>query len=396
MTGEAKTYLANATQGAAKEAKDGHPSKPYTQDTVWKAPGRLGNPKIVVGEDPRTNTKLLQMLNAMGMGGFGLPPALAQLNENSSIDDIAVMLKEFEDGLKILYANLPLDLPNDDKAPAIEMKTETIKGGDGQDMKVYVYRPKDATGKISCAVYTHGGGMVINPTMNPVHDRWCKSLAEQGMVAVMPDFRNSYTAEKFYHFPAGLNDCCAALKWVVANKDNLGIRNIVLTGESGGGNLALAQALKANREGWVDGISGVYAIVPYISNAYGWSQERQLKELPSLVENHGYFLNSHANAFMGYFYTPNDETYEDPLAWPYYATAEDLKGLPPHVLAMDELDPLRDEGVSLLRRLVAAGVNAKGSVNLGVVHGSSLMRAAVPEYNKDAIRSIAAFAKELN
>jgi acetyl esterase/lipase len=396
MSTSAKTLLANATADAAREAKDGQPKQAYTKKDAYQGPGRLGDPSMTVGTDPRANAKLLAMLNQLGMQGFGLPPALDKVNENSSLDDIAVLIKEFEDGIKMLYGNIPLETPDDKNEVEVEMKEETIKGGDGQDMIVYVYRPKSASGKLPGVVYTHGGGMVLVPTMNPVHDRWCRSLAAQGLVAIMPDFRNAYTAEKYHHFPAGLNDCAAALKWIIANKDSLGIRNIILTGESGGGNLAIAQTLKANKEGWVKDIDGVYAIVPYISNAYGWSEERKLKELPSLEENHGYFLNCHANAFLSHFYTPNDKDAVDPLAWPYHATAEDMKGLPPHVLAMDELDPLRDEGISYARRLAAAGVNAKGHVNLGTIHGASLItRAAIPEFNKDAIRSIAAFAKEL-
>ena len=130
----------------------------------------------------------------------------------------------------MLYNNIPLETPADKNEVEVEMKEETIKGGDGQDMKVYVYRRKGSSGKLPGVVYTHGGGMVLVPTMNPVHDRWCRSLAAQGMVVIMTDFRNAYTAEKYNHFPAGLNDCVAALKWVVANKDSLGIRNIVLTG----------------------------------------------------------------------------------------------------------------------------------------------------------------------
>ena len=396
MSTPAKTLLANATADAAREAKDGQPKQAYTKKDAYKGPGRLGDPSMTVGTDPRANAKLLGMLNQLGMQGFGLPPALNQVSENSSLNEIAVLIKEFEDGIKMLYANIPLETPADKNELEVEMKEETIKGGDGQDMIVYVYRPKNTSGKLPGVVYTHGGGMVLNPTMNPVHDRWCKSLAAQGIVAIMPDFRNAYTAEKFHHFPAGLNDCVAALKWVVAKKDSLGIRNIILTGESGGGNLAIAQTLKAKKDGWVKDIDGVYAIVPYISNAYGWSEERKLKELPSLEENHGYFLNCHANAFLSHFYTPNDKDAVDPLAWPYHATTEDLKGLPPHVLAMDELDPLRDEGISYARRLAAAGVEAKGHVNLGTIHGASLItRAVIPEFNKDAVRSIAAFAKEL-
>lgn len=75
---------------------------------------------------------------------------------------------------------------------------------------------------------------------------------------------------------------------------------------------------------------------------------------------------------------------------------EDLKGLPPHILAMDELDPLRDEGIAYARKLVEAGVSAKGHVNLGVGHGTGMfMRAITPEYWSSAMRDISGFAKSL-
>lgn len=298
----------------------------------------------------------------------------------------------------MLYAGgvLPLDMPEDANEIKVEMRKETIKGGDGQDMLIYIFRPEGQKEDLPGVIYTHGGGMTINPTWNPVHERWCQSIAAQGCVAIMPDFRNAYTKQGYNHFPKGLNDCVAATKWVIENKQNLRMRNVILQGESGGANLAIAQALKANREGWVKDIDGVFGIVPFISGAYGWSEERLLKELPSLVECNGYFLERQATAFLTHMYTPTDEGLTDPLAWPYHATLEDMKGLPPHVLVMDELDMLRDEGISFARRLVKAGVDAKGSVNLGVVHGTSLIfRNHVKEHNKSAIRELTAFAKSL-
>ncbi len=61
--------------------------------------------------------------------------------------------------------------------------------------------------------------------------------------------------------------------------------NIVLQGESGGANLCLATSLAAKHDGNLAAIAGVYAMVPYISGAYGWNESDQLAELPSLVEN---------------------------------------------------------------------------------------------------------------
>jgi acetyl esterase/lipase len=46
---------------------------------------------------------------------------------------------------------------------------------------------------------------------------------------------------------------------------------------------------------------------------------------------------------------------KNPLAWPYWASQEELKGLPPHVISVNELDPLFDEGISYYRKLLHAG-----------------------------------------
>ena len=63
---------------------------------------------------------------------------------------------------------------------------------------------------------------------------------------------------------------------------------------------------------------------------------------------------------MAKVYDPGGENTENPLAWPYHAAAADLTGLPPHVISVNELDPLRDEGLAYWRKLVGAGVSAHG------------------------------------
>lgn len=101
-------------------------------------------------------------------------------------------------------------------------------------------------------------------------------------------------------------------------------------------------------------------------------------------------------AGLAYYYSPEPGQLEDPLAWPYHAAEKDLKGLPPVMLSMDELDPLRDEGMALYRKLVAAGVRATAEVNLGTIHGVALMsRQFLPDVSDKIVRHIVAFAKSL-
>jgi acetyl esterase len=290
--------------------------------------------------------------------------------------------------------NIPLDRPGDSDI-RIDEYTETIKGVDNNDIKLHIYRPTGVTGPLPCLVYIHGGGMVIINTYNPVHNAWRKDLAATGMVCIGVDFRNAWLAGQQYPFPAGLNDCSSAVKWIDAHREELKITKIILEGESGGGNLSLATALKANKEGWIKKIDGVYAVVPYISGAYGWETERQLQELPSLIECDGYVLNTKSMAIMSSFYDSGKDA-ENPLAWPYFAKEGDLRGLPPIVITVDELDPLKDEGMAFYRNLLAAEVKAVGKMNLGLVHGAEMIfRNVIPEINKAVVGDIKLFADSI-
>ena len=177
-----------------------------------------------------------------------------------------------------------------------------------------------------------------------------------------------------------------------ANREDLGISAIVVSGDSGGGNLALATALRAAREGVAHRVDGVYALCPYISNAYA----EPLPELPSLVENDGLLVSVALLGAMAKAYTPDPDDARNPLAWPYHATTADLEGLPPHVISVNELDPLRDEGLAYFRRLLAAGVPARGRTVNGTFHAAeNNYFAAVPDVARSTLADLASFARSL-
>ncbi|KAM3422892.1 hypothetical protein BST61_g374 [Cercospora zeina] len=357
--------------------------------TQYTRPGRLGDPNMKLFQEPRAHPKIVEVFRAFGIDGSQANPYEGISHEE--LCSTAQMAKSHAQTEK-MYEMMPNDLPED--AQEIEIKQETVKftSSDGTERQLFIYRPAEQSGKLPAVIYIHGGGMVILNTANKVHSRWCKSMAVKGVVAIALDFRNAYDNGKHYPFPTGLNDCAAGVQYIYQHRDQLQISNIVLQGESGGANLSLATALKANQEGWIGQIAGVYGAVPYISNGYGWSDSRKVKELPSLYECDGYFLNHEQMVGMGVYYSGADA--ENPLAWPYFATIESCKGLPPHILTMDELDPLRDEGMAYYRKLLAAGVEVHAQVNLGLVHGSSLVfRQLLPEVHNKAIRDIVAFAK---
>ena len=86
----------------------------------------------------------------------------------------------------------------------------------------------------------------------------------------------------------------------------------------------------------------------------------------------------------------------NPLAWPLFATTEDLNGLPPHVISVNELDPLRDEGLLYYKKLLSAGVDASSITINGTVHaGDLIFIKATPKIYKSSLMHVNNFAYSL-
>ena len=84
--------------------------------------------------------------------------------------------------------------------------------------------------------------------------------------------------------------------------------------------------------------------------------------------------------------------FKDPLAWPGFATVDDLRGLPPVRVVVNELDPYRDEGVVFYRKCCEAGINSHCITVLGTPHCGDLNVAVVPDLAIASYRACAAFA----
>lgn len=349
-------------------------------------PGRLGDPDRTLGTDPRTDPRIVTALAPFGMDGHGEPPPLdATAPREAILEFCGAGEAGFTAVFDALYEGLdPID--------GVERSEETITGVDGNDIRLFVHRPADRTDDAPGILHIHGGGMAILSADAVQYHRWRDELAALGAVVVGVEFRNAAGALGPHPFPAGLNDCSSALDWMHDHRADLGIRSIVVSGESGGGNLTIATTLKAKRDGRLDRIDGVYAQCPYISGLYA----SKPPELTSMHENDEYFLGCRMMGVMAASYTVTPEDATNPLAWPYHADLDDLTGLPPHVISVNELDPLRDEGLAYYRKLLAAGVPVAGRTVNGTSHAADVIfRAQLPEVYAASARDLIGFANSL-
>ncbi|MDE0511907.1 MAG: alpha/beta hydrolase fold domain-containing protein [Gammaproteobacteria bacterium] len=350
--------------------------------TTIQLPGRLGDAKMTLLTDPRTDRRIAAVLDGMESFSEDIAIPAGDVSYEEALEYLAAMENSRKPANEALRKTLP-------KWKNVNCHTEVIRGVDGNEIKLFVHTPVGHT-RAPCIYHIHGGAMVVASADHPSFVRIRNDIADLGLVVIGVEFRNGAGELGPYPFPAGLNDCVAGIQWVYANKDQLGIDNLILSGESGGGNLCLATALKAKQEGWLDQIDGVYAMCPYISGRYA----NPPPELPSLIENDGYLLDGKAMSIMVRAYDPTGEHANNPLAWPLAAPVEDLRGLPPHVISLNELDPLRDEGLAYYRKLVEANVEVLGRMAYGTVHACELsFGTAVPDIYSDLLASIANFAR---
>ncbi|MGB8197592.1 MAG: alpha/beta hydrolase fold domain-containing protein [Acidimicrobiales bacterium] len=268
-------------------------------------------------------------------------------------------------------------------------REDIVSSPDGNTIKLQIIRP-DSDETVACVYYIHGGGMASMSSFFGNYRAWGRVIASKGVAVVLVEFRNSVAPSEVPEvapYPAGLNDCVSGLKWVIENAATYGIDpgRVIVSGESGGGNLTLALGLKLKRDGDLGLVKGLYALCPFIAGR--WPDDRY----PSSVENNGIFIDVHNN-LGAVSYGIDAFNAGDPLAWPGFATAEDVAGFPPTVISVNECDPLRDEGIAFYRLLLAAGVLARGRTVLGTCHGAELFPPLCPEITHSTAADIAAFA----
>ena len=231
---------------------------------------------------------------------------------------------------------------------------------DGRSVPVRVYTPSGSGGRpLPGTLYLHGGGFTVGD-LDSEHSSAARVAAEAETVVVSVDYRLAPE----HPFPAGLDDCYAALLWMTANADELGVDpdRLAVRGASAGGGLAAAVALLArDRSG--PALCFQSLAIPELDDRL---------ETPSMVDFVDTPMWNRSRAEQSWQqYLGRPPGGSDVSAYAAPARAVDLSRLPAAYISVCEFDPLRDEGIVYAQRLVQAGVHAELHLYPGTFHGST-------------------------
>jgi acetyl esterase len=204
-------------------------------------------------------------------------------------------------------------------------------------------------------VYFFGGGWVLGSL--EAADAVCRRLANAAACAVVSV---GYRRAPEHPFPAGLEDCYAAIRWVAEHGADHGLDGgrLAVGGVSSGGNLAAAVAQLARKRG---GPALLFQLLVYppLDHRAATASMRMPLPLP--------FFSAEDVRWCWRHYLADERDGLNPLASPL--RADDLGGLPPALVITAEFDPLRDEAELYAARLRDADVPTQLVRFDGVVHG---------------------------
>ena len=222
----------------------------------------------------------------------------------------------------------------------------------GRKMKLIILR----YGKGPGILWIHGGGYVTGMAAMIYYSRGKMLAKKYGGVVVSPEYRLAKKAP----YPAALEDCYAALKYMYDHADELGIdrSRIIVGGESAGGGLAAALCQYARDQGEIP-ISFQIPLYPMLD----------CEDTDSSRDNHAHGWNTRKNhmgwsLYLGDLYgTDRVPPYVSPARAVYYSK------LPPCYTYIEDGEPFYDETLTYVRKLQEAGVEAEVGVYHGNIHG---------------------------
>ena len=234
--------------------------------------------------------------------------------------------------------------------------------GDQPDVLVRIYQPENRTSDILPALlWIHGGGYVLGNINGDDLKVKEMTLALNCVIASV-----EYRLAPEHPFPAPLEDCYTALKWLTDNATKFGVdaKKIAIGGASAGGGLTAGLALLARDRGEVN-IAYQFLLYPMIDDSNVQQANEDIPDTP---------VWSRANNLAGWRAYLSDQFGSDNVS-PYAAAirAEDLSGLPPTYIGVGTPDLFRNENMCFAQKLIKAGVPTEFHVYPDGFHGFDIL-----------------------
>lgn len=251
------------------------------------------------------------------------------------------------------------------------LKRTKIASSDGYPVPLLIIRPEHLGPLAPALVYYHGGAFIMKPA--PQHlENALRYAREAECVVVFIEYR---LAPK-YPFPAGFNDCYAALQWMISNAQQLGIdaKRLVVGGDSAGGGLAAGVAQRARQE---DGITlrGQLLIYPFVDLICSRPSITAFADVPPFKRA---LPRPIAEIYLGRPPAEGMPRYASPI----YGDVTDLA---PAYIETAQFDILHDQGTAYAHAMREKGVGVDLNEIKGGIHGFDVL-AAHSGVAKDAMR----------
>jgi len=238
--------------------------------------------------------------------------------------------------------------------------------GDGGSVRAVVYERTGRSQPSGALLWIHGGGLIMGRPESG--NDLCSHVASALDVFVLSV---DYRLAPEHPFPAGLDDCFAALTWLHAQASALGIdpARIAVGGDSAGGGLTATLVQMTHDRG---GPAVCFQLLQY-----PMLDDRTALRTDAAARGAVVWSNR-SNRFAWTAYLGHAPSGSEDRPYAAAARRADLSGLPPAWIGVGAIDLFYDEDADYARRLVKAGVPCEFHVVPGMYHAADVLQPTAP------------------